>query len=216
MRISGLVVSAVLAVALIAPQPQASARAEARSTTASHQQRLLPTRWKRTPPSSRPLKLSKYDDKGKRSRRNGASVGPPQELYTPPGNSRSERPVLQAMSNMFQLGQTDADLFSPSGRSMLCGAASMTNALIFLRVSRKPPINDIARTSIPGGQTADTVLRTVFDRCQVSRKKGSTDRQLLECASDFLEEGGYDPAWRLAAQHVGESRIQRSLGAPAL
>lgn len=193
MRISGFVASAVVAVALIVAvvqhdavtPPKVLSPAAAAPTLAIEAQPAFIT------PSSDPRDLSKYHLDGVPSRRNGAYADLPQELHTPPRASPFEQPFIQRMANMYQLDQSDADLFSPTGRSMLCGAASMANALLYLRVNRVPPIDDIAKTSMSPDGSKDDLLRMVFGRCHVSRAKGSTDRQLLDCASDFLDEGGY-------------------------
>lgn len=166
-------------------------------------------------PSAAPLDLRRYMQVGTPSSRNGAYGGLPPQLHTTPGSTPSEQPLIQRMSNMYQLYRQDADLFDANGRSMLCGAAAMANALMFLRVNRVPPIDDIARTSMSPDGSKDELLRMVFDRCHVSRDKGSTDRQLRDCASDFLAEGGYikEGMW---AQSVWDKPGAASRVAPRL
>ena len=206
-RIAALVALTALAVAA-ATQPEALTLPTPRTAGAPLREARDPAQPQRITPSSTPLDLSRYPPGDAPSNDNGAHAGLPQELYTAPGGAPGETPVVQRMSNMYQLDQTDSDLFGPTGRSMLCGAASMANALMFLRVNRNPPIDDIAKTSMSPDGSKDDLLRMVFDRCHVSRAKGSTDRQLLDCASDFLAEGGYakQGAWlRSMWSKVGSS-----------
>ncbi len=145
-------------------------------------------------PSAKPLDLSQYIPDEATALQNGAYGGLPQQLHTPPRGPPIELATIKPMDNMYQLDLIYADLFSLTGRSMICGAAAMANAIKFLRVSRRPPMIELAQRSVQAGASDQDWMRTAFARCRVSRSEGSTDRELLTCARGFLKEGRYPAA----------------------
>jgi hypothetical protein len=145
-------------------------------------------------PSAKPLDLNQFSPDETTAMQNGAYGGLPQQLHTAPRSAPAEQPSIKPMANMYQLDLIYADLFSLTGRSMICGAAAMANAIKFLRVSRLPPMVDLAKTSVSSSASDQEWMRAAFARCGVSRTEGSTDRELLSCARSFLKEGGYAKA----------------------
>jgi len=198
-RISGLIALAAFAVgpSVGAAQPETLTRAP---PVFASPELPIQTRPILVTPSAGPLDLRQYPPDAPLVQI-GPYVGLPQQLHTPPQNDPSEQPSIQPMINMYQRDRRYSDMFNVKGGSMICSVASLANAILFLRVNRRPPLTNLAETSMPRdvvksrANSQEDMVRTVFVRCQATRAGGSTDRQLLACAQDFLAEGGYPRTW---------------------
>src|SRR5438132_81412 len=64
--------------------------------------------------------------------------------HTPVGAS-ADRPRVHQMHDIFQKDSRYAKLFSKQGASEICGPASMTNVVLWLKDGRKPGFKNLFR-----------------------------------------------------------------------
>jgi hypothetical protein len=106
----------------------------------------------------------------------------------------TDKPFVHQVLDFYQENKAYEDLFSKKGESMLCGPASLANALVYLKHYRNPKFEKIA------AKHADTIKKNgdyiplLFKICGTDPELGTTTAQLGFGAKALVAEGGYGVA----------------------
>jgi hypothetical protein len=119
----------------------------------------------------------------------------------------SDKPRVHAMHDIFQKDARYAKLFSSAGLSEICGPASMTNVVLWLKDGRKPGFKNLFRRScrltadknvvndcmVRPGRSQDEFADVfqMFNLCHTDKRRGTTAIQLKHCAARVFRESGY-------------------------
>jgi hypothetical protein len=92
--------------------------------------------------------------------------------------------IRLAMRNLYQNDERFSDMFGANG-SMICGAVSMANALLYLRTDHAPPYADLASDLIFDWDD-QAVVEATFRDCGVNKDTGVGATTLLVCANAYM------------------------------
>lgn len=106
----------------------------------------------------------------------------------------SDKPVVHQVLDFYQENKAYEDLFSKKGQSMLCGPASLANALVYLKFYRDPEFEKIAAKHADQLKTNGDYIPLLFKLCHTDRDDGTTTAELAVGAKLLAAEGGYGVA----------------------
>lgn len=103
----------------------------------------------------------------------------------------SDMPVVHQVLDFYQDSKAYEDLFSKKGQSMLCGPASLANALVYLKHYRDPKFEKIAAKHADTLKKNGDYIPLLFKICGTDSEEGTTTSQLEFGAKALVAEGGY-------------------------
>jgi hypothetical protein len=103
----------------------------------------------------------------------------------------SDKPVVHQAVDFYQDNQAYEDLFSKKGQSMLCGPASLANALVYLKHYRDPNFEKIAAKHADKLKKNGDYIPLLFKLCHTDRDDGTSTLELEVGARTLVAEGGY-------------------------
>lgn len=103
----------------------------------------------------------------------------------------SDRPVVHQAIDFYQDNKAYEDLFSKKGQSMLCGPASLANALVYLKHYRDPKFEKIAAKHAAELKKNGDYIPLLFKMCGTDPEEGTSTSQLEFGAKALIAEGGY-------------------------
>jgi len=106
----------------------------------------------------------------------------------------TDKPVVHQVVDFYQENKSYEDLFSKKGQSMLCGPASLANALVYLKHNRDPKFEKIAVKHADELKTNGDYIPLLFKLCHTDREDGTSTAELGIGAKMLVAEGGYGVA----------------------
>lgn len=103
----------------------------------------------------------------------------------------SDKPMVHQVLDFYQDNKAYEDLFSKKGQSMLCGPASLANALVFLKHYRNPKFEKIAAKHADTLKKNGDYIPLLFKLCGTDTEEGTSTAQLAFGAKSLVAEGGY-------------------------
>jgi hypothetical protein len=103
----------------------------------------------------------------------------------------ADRPVVHPFLDLYQEDRRFSDLFSNSGKSMICGPTSLANVLIYLKYNHTPRYEKILKDHAPGFTNHEDWVRYLFNLCNTDRAEGTGIDDLENAAKEAIDEGGY-------------------------
>jgi hypothetical protein len=158
----------------------------------------------------------------------------PEPRHVQPG--AADRPTVHKLFDVFQKDQKFVRLFSPTGKSEICGPASLTNVMLYLKLLHEPAFPKLLESEFQKGAVDALAARArgsqhhderdhfdeidvvfdLFKRCHTDRSEGTGTAQLLHCATKVIKASGYgvQDAFILGASALGRARNNPLLRAP--
>jgi hypothetical protein len=103
----------------------------------------------------------------------------------------TDKPVVHQVIDFFQESKAYEDLFSKKGQSMLCGPASLANALVYLKFYHDPKFEKIGAKHADQLKTNGDYIPFLFKACKTDREDGTSTAELQSGAKMLVAEGGY-------------------------
>jgi hypothetical protein len=103
----------------------------------------------------------------------------------------TDKPVVHQVLDFYQDNKAYEDLFSKKGQSMLCGPASLANALVYLKFYHDPKFEKIAVNHADQLKKNGDYIPLLFKACNTDREDGTSTAELEFGAKLLVAEGGY-------------------------
>jgi hypothetical protein len=105
-------------------------------------------------------------------------------------DEKKDHPLVRKIHPLWQEDQKYANLFAPSGSSMICGPTSLTMCLLWLKSDHKPPLEHVFKELKPGHKDVEA-LDHMFKVVHTDKVKGSTVKEVDDGWKKELENDGY-------------------------
>lgn len=103
----------------------------------------------------------------------------------------TDKPVVHPLIDFYQFAKDFEDLFSKSGRSMLCAPSSLANVLVYLKVNHVPKFEKIGAKHDQQLKTNGDWVDWLFKLCRTDKETGTYAYDMEDAAKTMIAEGGY-------------------------
>jgi hypothetical protein len=103
----------------------------------------------------------------------------------------TDKPIVHQVLDFYQESKDYEDLFSKKGQSMLCGPASLANALVYLKFYHDPKFEKIGAKHADQLKKNGDYIPLLFKACHTDREDGTSTAELEFGARMLVGEGGY-------------------------